>query len=196
MTKTKTKTKKTTMAAILKAMPHEDADRLSVTYGDGENAVEIHIKKNLSLIERMNMVSDIADMVFITDGEGNTEYVPAFEKFAIEYEIVNYFTDIVLPVGDSNKTWLFLTKTGIAAHIANAVPNGHVFDIIAEAKELIEYRKQLFLKRSRLDVILDNIVSITKGVGDKIDGMDSPELKDIMERFIEKDGNESEASVE
>ena len=114
---------KITAANIMKAMGLEDEKKTVLACGMNEDTVEISVKPRLSLPERANMIQDILSMLFITSPDGAVIYHPEFKRFAFEYEIVNYFTDISLPV-NSDKAWEFLERTGIAdffINIANAM---------------------------------------------------------------------------
>lgn len=196
------KTKLTT-ANIIKAMGLADEKKIVLACGTGENAIEIAIKNRLTLPERANMIRDILDMIFIEDVEGNIGYHAAFKKFAFEYEIVNYFTDISLPV-ESNKAWDFLERTNIVPRIVGAVEEGYIAEIISEANEMIEYRKTELLKRSKLDSIFDAIVDVVGTIRDVSEGVDlgqilayaqenTPEFKDKLDALLKSEVAEASA---
>ena len=185
---------KITAANIMNAMGLEDEKKTVLACGMNEDTVEISVKSRLSLPERANMIQDILSMVFITSPDGAVVYHPEFKKFAFEYEIVNYFTDISLTV-NSDKAWEFLERTGIAVRIANTVRDGYIAEIIAEANEMIEYRKQELLKRSKLDQVFDGLVDVLSAAQSKTENLDlgqiiayaqenAPELKEKLDAFL------------
>ena len=191
---------KITAANIIKAMGLEDEKKIILACGMNEDTVEISVKPRLSLPERANMIQDILSMVFITSPDGAVVYHPEFKKFALEYEIVNYFTDISLPV-NSDKAWEFLERTGIASRIA---ANTYVGEIIAEANEMIEYRKQELLKRSKLDQVLDGLVDVLGAAQSKTENLDlgqiiayaqenAPELKEKLDALLRSEIAEAPA---
>ena len=191
---------KITAANIIKAMGLEDEKKIILACGMNEDTVEISVKPRLSLPERANMIQDILSMVFITSPDGAVVYHPEFKKFAFEYEIVNYFTDISLPV-NSDKAWEFLERTGIASRIA---ANTYVGEIIAEANEMIEYRKQELLKRSKLDQVLDGLVDVLGAAQSKTENLDlgqiiayaqenAPELKEKLDALLRSEIAEAPA---
>ena len=194
---------KITAANIIKAMGLEGEKKIILACGMNEDTVEISVKPRLSLPERANMIQDILSMVFITSPDGAVVYHPEFKKFAFEYEIVNYFTDISLPV-NSDKAWEFLERTGIASRIANTVRDGYVGEIIAEANEMIEYRKQELLKRSKLDQVLDGLVDVLGAAQSKTENLDlgqiiayaqenAPELKEKLDALLRSEIAEAPA---
>ena len=194
---------KNTAANIIKVMGLEDEKEIILACGMNEDTVEISVKPRLSLPERANMIQDILSMVFITSSDGAVVYHPEFKKFAFEYEIVNYFTDISLPV-NSDKAWEFLERTGIASRIANTVRDGYVGEIIAEANEMIEYRKQELLKRSKLDQVLDGRVDGLGAAQSKTENLDlgqiiayaqenAPELKEKLDALLRSEIAEAPA---
>lgn len=171
---------KITAASIAKAMGLVDASVITITCGMREDTIEIPVKAHLSVSERAMMVSDITNMVFLTD-ENGTRYCPAFKKFAIEYNIVTYFTDVTLP-SDSNKACKFLEQSGLAHRIAQSLPDGYIAEIIADANEAIEYRKQELLKKSKLDDLLDRVLGVIQTLSDKTDGIDLPQIMEFVEK--------------
>lgn len=185
---------KITAANIIKAMGLEDEKKIILACGINEDTVEISVKPRLSLPERANMIQDILSMVFIESSDGEVVYHPEFKKFAFDYEIVNYFTDISLPV-NSDKAWEFLSKTGIASRIANTVRDNYVGEIIAEANETIEYRKQELLKRSKFDQVFGGLMGVLNVVQSKLENLDlgqiaayiqenAPELKKDFDALL------------
>lgn len=185
---------KITAANIIKAMGLEDEKKIILACGINEDTVEISVKPRLSLPERANMIQDILSMVFIESSDGEVVYHPEFKKFAFDYEIVNYFTDISLPV-NSDKAWEFLSRTGIASRIANAVRDDYVCEIIAEANETIEYRKQELLKRNKFDQVLGGLMGVLNVVQSKLENLDlgqiaayiqenAPELKKDFDALL------------
>lgn len=174
------KKNKITAASIAKAMGLIDANPTIITCGMKDDTVEIPVKTHLSVSERAMMVSDITNMVFITDDNG-TRYCPAFKKFAIEYNIVSYFTEVSLPA-DSNKACKFLEQSGLANRIAQALPEGYVVGVIGDANEAIEYRKQELLKKSKLDDLLDKVLGVIQALSDKTDGIDLPQIMEYVEK--------------
>lgn len=171
---------KITAASIAKAMGLIDAKTATITCGMKGDTVEIPVKTHLSVSERAMMVSDITNMVFIAD-ENGTRYCPAFKKFAIEYNIVAYFTDVTLP-SDSNKACKFLEQSGLADRIVRVLPDGYVVEIVTEANEAIEYHKQELLKRSKLDELIDGILGVVQALSDKTQGIELPQIMEYVEK--------------
>ena len=194
---------KITAANIMKAMGLEGEKKTVLACGMNEDTVEISVKPRLSLPERANMIQDILSMVFIASPDGAVVYHPEFKRFAFEYEIVNYFTDISLPV-NSDKAWEFLDRTGIANRIANTVRDGYIIEIITEANEMIEYRKQELLKRSKLDQVLDGLIDVLGAAQSKTENLDlgqiityaqenTPELKEKLDALLRSEIAEAPA---
>lgn len=174
------KKNKITAASISKAMRLIDVKTTTITCGMKEDTVEIPVKTHLSVSERAMMVSDITNMIFITDDNG-TRYCPAFKKFAIEYNIVSYFTEVSLPA-DSAKACKFLEQSGLAERIAQVLPEGYVVGIIGDANEAIEYRKQELLKKSKLDDLLDSVLGVVQTLSDKAEGIELPQIMEYVEK--------------
>lgn len=197
----KEKNKKINAAAIMRAMEIDTSKQIIITCGAGEGALEVPVKSRLSIHERIALIDNIVDMVFLS-GEDGDSYYPALKKFAVDYSIVNYFTDVALPSG-GDKALEFLERTSLADTIVHALPADYIEEIIAEAYEAIEYRKQELLKRNKLDNMIDSIADVIKAVGDKTEGLglsqimeyvqsNAPELKGELEKLMT---NESAAAT-
>lgn len=180
---------KITAVAIAKAMELMDFDPVVIKCGSGDNAIEVPVKPCLTIGERAMMVSDITNMVFINSGDGE-KYCPAFKKFAIEFNIVSHFTNVSLPA-DSDKAYKFLNRSGLANMIAQALPDGYIGEIIEEALEAIDYRKQELLKQSKIDRILDRVLDVIDTLGGKIEDID---ISQIME-FVDKNMPEFKGQI-
>lgn len=174
------KKQRITAASIAEAMELADTNIVTISCGTRENTIEIPIKAHLSISERAAMVSDITNMVFIAD-DNETRYCPAFRKFAIDYNIVTHFTNVSLPA-DSNKVCKFLEKSDLANRIVNTLPYGYVMEIIADANEAIEYRKQELLKRSKFDDLLTGVLDIVQALRDKTEGVELPQIMEYVEK--------------
>lgn len=180
-------------SAVLKAIG-VDNDVQILTIGEGENRVEVIVKKRLSLGERADMVDSIASMV-CSQNESGDFFAPYLRKFAYDFNVLNYFTNIKLP-DDMNKVWELVDGTDIAARVIDALGrNTCVQSIIHEANELIEHRKNALLKKTKVDTLLDTVIDIAHGVKSSTDGLDTagivelaqqyaPELKDKLKELL------------
>lgn len=174
--------KKITTAAIMKAVNNDDVH--AVVIGGGENSIEIPVKTRLSLADRSGMVRDIASMVFVSDENGNEKYAPYLERFAREYSVMNYFTDIELPKS-TDKIWEFLDTTRIADKILE-IRHRYIIEIFAEAEAMIEYKKDATLRKSKLDELLSGVIDLVKIIREKTDGIDETQIVEyVQENFPE-----------
>lgn len=174
------KKRKITASAIMSAFDCGESKNIVLTCGSGENSIEVPVKGHLTLAERSDMVRFIVDMVFIED-DGIVEYHPEFKSFAVDYAIVTYFTDIVMPA-EGDQAFEFLEKTNIAFHIADTLPAGYVSSIITDAMDLIKWREEDLHKRSKFDEIFERIYEIIKIIGEKTEGVT---MSDLLE-FVQK----------
>ena len=192
-----------TADSICKAIGVESEKEHILPFGEGENIVEVSVKPRLSLTERSSMIQDIVSMVFLEDQNGCTIYRPEFKRFAFDYEIVNYFTDIAMPV-DGNKAWEFLERTDIASLVRENVCNDCISLIIYEANEAIEYRKNEILKQSKLDKVINGFIDLFASIQNKAEGFDlnqiinyvqknAPELKEKLDVLLKNDIAEASA---
>ena len=175
------KAKKNTFPLLMEALgaPNDVKDVISI--GNGDRQLTITVKKKLTIAERAGLVNSIVAMVWGQDEEGNKTFAPYLRKFACDYNIITYFTDITLPA-DMNKVWALIDGTAIVDTIIAHVGGDYIDKILREANELIEYRKAETLRHSKLDVILDSVGEILKVVREKTDGMDINELLEAIQK--------------
>ena len=177
------KTNKITLKAIREALGEKPENTTTFTIGTKENTVEVTVKKTLSFEERRDMVNGIVDMLFVNDGENGEQYCPYLKKFAFEYHIVTYFTNISLPA-KVDAIWDFLSTTDIANRIVCSVPDGYVAEIIAEANEMIEFKKIKLAKQSKFDEVLSSAVGLFKTISKKLEGADGKAILEYLEQNI------------
>ena len=189
------KAKKITAASITKAMEVNRNNNETLTIGEGESKIDIIVKKKLTLFERADMVNSIVSMVWTQDDNGNETFAPYLRKYAYDFNILNYFTNIQLP-DDTDKVWDLVDNTDIAYIVIECVGGGYIENIIREANEVIEYRKAEMLKRSKLDNVLDSIMNVVNSIGDKTKNLDmngvlelaekhAPELKGELSKLLQ-----------
>lgn len=176
------KAKKITIASMMKAMEVDKNNKDMLVIGEGENRVEVVVKKKLTLFERADMVNSIVSMVWSQDENGAEMYAPYLRKFAYDFNILNYFTNIQLP-DDMNKVWEFVDNADIADIIIDFVGGGYIENIIREANEAIEYRKAEILKRSKLDSVFDSLSGIMKYVGNQTQNLDMKGMLELVEKY-------------
>lgn len=181
-TKKTTNTKKITIASVMKAMDISKNNKETMIIGDGEIQIEIEVKKRLTLFERADMVNSIVSMVWAQDENGVERFAPYLRKFAYNFNILNYFTNIVLP-DDMDKVWEFVDNTDIAGMIIDFVGNGYIKNILREADEAIEYHKEEILKKSKLDAILDSFGGLMNSFGEKTENLDMNSLLELAEKY-------------
>jgi hypothetical protein len=176
------KTKKITATSIFDAIGVKERNSDKLIIGEGENQIEIAVRKKLSLTRRADMVNSIVNMVWYQDEDGNDVLAPYLRKFAYEFNILNYFTNIALP-DDMEKVWDLIDNTDIAGAVMDFVGHGYIENIIREANEAIEYRKSENLKRSKIDTILTSLGGIVKSVGQETENLDAGGIIGLVERF-------------
>lgn len=185
--------RKITIKKIIKATNENYAEPVVITYGEGELAVEIPVRKHLSLGERVMFVNTVVDSAFIVGETGEEMYVPALEDFALAYATVSFFTPIDIPE-DGEEAWDFITRTDICKYIGY-IAKEEIESLTEAVYNAIKFRKEKILKRSKLDDVLDSLASVATAVKEKTDNMDmsqildyldkaNPELRNQLEEFV------------
>ena len=190
------RTQKITLKKIEEAYGGYDVKPLCLKIGTSDNPIEVSVKKTLSLTERCNMIQDIVNMLFIEDADRVTYYRADLKRFAFDYHVVLYLTNIQLPE-DAEAIWEFMSQTDIASQVADALPEGFVAGIIRDANEIIEFKKACLVKRSKLDEVLSGLLDLIKTVNQKVEESDGeaimsyidanmPDLKDEIQKALQE----------
>jgi hypothetical protein len=174
---------KTSMKDIENAIGGYGDEFARVTFGTTEKTVEVLVKKRLSLADRKRFTDAVVDMCFVDDGEGNVLYCPYLKKFAFEYHIALFFTNIELS-GDVEEVCEFLAGTDVVRRVAMSIDESYIGELFGEVNELIEYRKEALLKRSKLDDVLSTVSEIANSLGAKFEGEDGESVMKYLEANI------------
>lgn len=178
------KTKTISLKAIKDAFGDKyEGQPIVITFGEGENAVDVLVKNHLTIGERRQMVDSIVDMLFYEDEDGVTHYDASLKNLAYDLHIVSYLTNVSLPL-EADKIWEFLSRTQIALRVSNALPEGFVASIISAANEMIEFKKSQIIKQNKLDGILSGAAGLMKSISGKLEGADGEAIVAYLEKNV------------
>lgn len=181
---------KTAVGSILEL--YKKAPDKQITFGAGDSEIVVNVKQTLTLAKRREMIETIAGMVFLQSEENQKmQYCPYFRKFAIDYNIISYFTDIAL-TDSAESIYTFITYTDIINKILDIVGGNYIQDIVREANDMIEFKKATILKENKLDDIMSSVANFITFAKTKLEELDvdsitaflkenMPELKGLME---------------
>lgn len=182
------KPKKITFAQIEALVAQEHKPEV-ITIGNDESILEIPVKKWLSLTDRCSIVRDICDMTFVKDNDtGDLSYAPYLFNFAVRYNLLVYFTD-VLPSTSSNRVNEFFENTKFADLLIDAIGIEYVQSIIHDADEMVEYRKSELLKKSKFDDLLESLTTLVSALNEQVENIDEQEIADKVRESLPVDEN-------
>ena len=138
--------------------------------------IDIEIKKSISLKEYSKMISDILDMIF--DFKSG-KYLAYNTRFAIQYNIIKYFTNI----DTKNKERIFdlLNKTEIFHYYIEPEHNPSYYCIEEEVLSAVDFIKQSIFKSNPWNDVAKSI----KGFIDKLDKF-ADKFSDVDNQDIQK----------
>ena len=171
------KKKNTVSITDIEKVTTTNEDVKVVEFINGENSVQIMVKQSITLTEYSNMIKDIATMVFIDNGNGNIEYAPYLKRFAVYFEILNYFTNINIPA-NTNKIWAFINREDIMSKIINAIPKGYMHSMLSDTAAMIDFKKSQ--KRGKFDEILIGVGDIISKIKEKTSNMNQEDMLELM----------------
>lgn len=191
------------IGSIKDAIDYRQPDPAVINIGGDQSPVYIEVKKSLTIFETQEFVRDVINMLFYdVDGAGNEEYYASLKRFVIDYNVVDYFTNIEL--GDSyEEAWAFLVNTDVVRMVVGEIDPSCLENLINSANEMIEYKKKKLLHRRRMDDvlgdaynsfgdILNKIGSVDPEDALKLIGENAPDIKEELihlakEKVSEKD---------
>lgn len=148
-----------------------------------EEVVEIEVIPYLSLSARGQFVNDAADIVFV-DGA----YAPYMLNFAYKYCLLAYCTNINLPK-DAEKINKIIQVTDIADEVDKIIDDKYLYSDILD---LIDYRKNTYLKKSKMDELMDALTSLVKSLdtmanSDEFKGKNLNDIINTAMKIADKD---------
>jgi hypothetical protein len=178
----------------MEAMKLDDEKMVILTFGNGDDAVEVKVKPRLTLAEKASFVKDVSNMVFIEGENGEFDYAPEFLSFAIGFALITYFTNITLP-SSTESVNEFLETSDIVSRIIKAVPNLRADEVIRDAKEYVAFRRSQIDKKTKFDTLIAVASDIIGSISGKLDSMNvgdvmgfitenMPELKGEIEQLV------------
>ena len=173
---------KVSVNTIDKMAKNGTSERKIIKYRVGEDVVDIEVKPYITLQERGQLVSDIADAVYI-----NGTYAPYMLGFAYKYSLIEYFTNLSIPQNPEKINDL-VHSTDIILDIEEIICDDGIY---SDALDLIEYRKNVYLKNNKADELFETLTSLLKNL-DKVAasdiGKENPtELLSIARKLADKD---------
>lgn len=150
---------------------------------------EYKLKNSISIAEKGAIIVDIANAVF-----SDNTYAPYMFDVAFKLNCVLYYTDIELPKSadgiDAEKAYELINKSDVMRVLEDIID----FEIYENARELIEYRKNLSLKNTNMDALIGALTSLIsnldEAVAKGIDGIDASELFETAKIISEKNEGE------
>ena len=169
-----------------KILEWQKEEPVTLTYRDKECKEEIHIqvRKHISYVERLKLISEIAAYVFpVVDGIYDiSNYEPAQEEFAVRFTILSYFTDLKLPT-DAKVLGDLVMNTSLYDDVEKLIGADYLADIILQADQIIDTNKELAIKNNTANLLLVKIGDIMGKIGDKFKDINIDEIKNLMGKF-------------
>lgn len=135
--------------------------KVELTYGEGDNKFIVIVDPVIKLEDKVLMVGEIANGVFM-EQEGKDVYVPEYFEFWEKYVALKHFTNIELPTvsEDINR---IISYTPIFEDVI-AVPGvkTQFYAVIEAAGRAIEMRKREILNRPKTSAFLDSLKPVIR----------------------------------
>lgn len=148
------KKEKVTVNGIDKILQQFNSEEYEINFGD----IVVKVKPSISLKDYSQMITDITLMVFDLD---RGSYKQSYNTFAIDYNIIKYFTNIT--TSNVSKIFDLVTRTDILEKIAVFIrPSREI--IAKDAVNAIDYVKNTIFKTSPWDEVANKVSEVLDSI--------------------------------
>ena len=185
MAKAKAKNKSTRISAkqVVNAIGVQNLSIREITIGEGDEALNVSVVPFLSFAQQVSFINDVIDMCFTDNDDGTENYAPEFEQFALEYNVVAYFTNIELPK-DVEDMWHFLHTTSVASVVWDVLSPAVQNEIRNAVRQGIDHRKERIAKTTKFDKIIESLGGVMTAIKAKTENMDFNELMEKLSTAV------------
>lgn len=130
----------------------------TVYFGVGDNKTAVTVRRFLTFKEKLRMINDICDMIFL--GKDEVEFYAASKKFAIEYNIIRYFSNIDFGDMDVDDIEKSIENYNIYGIVTGHIDKEYLKRLIGDILDEVDYRKNMIYHRSSMDGVLSKLSSV------------------------------------
>lgn len=164
---------------IIKHQSEFAGDYSTLTYGDGEDKVEVRVKNKISLKEHIAIVRGVVETVFVEDLDGDIVYAPELKEFAIGEQIISHLTDMQIPE-DAEVLHQMIECTTIIHDIMSVSNDSELCDIFDAIDESIAFRKEQIIKQNSSYKLIDSISKLVQSIQQDTENMDTQGILDVL----------------
>lgn len=181
-----------------------ETQELKYKIGETDELI-VKVMPILPFTKRAEMVRTIASLVFINDGKTIDDYMPEYIELSKRLNVISYFTDFKMPK-DINDVWLVLNYTTLFDDVVKIVGTD-VYNIFAEADELIKARKHYLENKTDLNMLFAKLMNKLDEFGTQFNENDIQTIMKMLEKMpnlssenivkaIANIGKETEGNIE
>lgn len=157
-----------------------EAQELKYKIGETDELI-VKVMPILPFTKRAEMVRTIASLVFINDGKAIDDYMPEYIELSKRLNVISYFTDFKMPK-DINDVWLVLNYTTLFDDVVKIV-GADVYNIFAEADELIKARKHYLENKTDLNMLFAKLMNKLEEFGTQFNENDIQTIMKMLEKM-------------
>lgn len=157
-----------------------ETQELKYKIGETDELI-VNVMPILPFTKRAEMVRTIASLVFINDGKTIDDYMPEYIELSKRLNVISYFTDFKMPK-DINDVWLVLNYTTLFDDVVKIVGTD-VYNIFAEADELIKARKHYLENKTDLNMLFAKLMNKLDEFGTQFNENDIQTIMKMLEKM-------------
>lgn len=145
----------------------------NTAYMHGENAVEINIKENLTVSEKISFVDTVVHIMV------RENYYPMLKKIAFDYAMISVFTDVNMEEFNTmDEIERFIEETNIVDLVETYTQSGLIAELDDAVCKSIEMKTGI--RESRIENAIGGLI---KALEEKVVGIKPDEIMDLANRL-------------
>ena len=146
------------------------------TYVFDNKEVVFEYETHPEFIDVISIITNTVDAV-VSD---IVEYAPYLTEYMIQYNMIHYLTDVVLPK-DLNECFRFINESEVFDILEKGTSGLYEF-IKENVDKMIEFRKSQIVKKSKCDDLVDALINLINTIRKEFDGLNINEVLDRLEK--------------
>ena len=186
------------IASIDKFLKGLNTGTKTVTLVAGDVSVDIEVRRNISIQEFSDMVTEAAEICFQYGEDGQVYYVAGLSSFACHYVLMKHLTNLKTAEDVDNKEqqndrlYTLCTHTTLVRQVEKELPHTFVTDYHEAVFNQIEFKKQKMLSNERSALIsaaeqLDKANATFAKFVEMFQGVDPTEFVGMMQKIVSMD---------
>lgn len=148
------------------------------TYVFENKEVVFEYETNPKFLDIISMIEESVDAI-VSDV---VPYAPYLSDYMIQYNMIQYLTDIVMPSADINECYSFINESDFWDIMMQDLSELHSF-IKENVGKMVKFRKEQILRTTKFDELLEAATHLISTISKEFEGLNAKEFLDRLEKI-------------